>query len=137
MFIKKPAIAVAAVALSAILGSTDLRAQESCPAMYSQMMGIYQADPYSPTYAQMLSYYNSRCLSGASYQSPQPYPDPAYSQYQQPAPYAYAVPQVDPGAAILGAAIVGGTIAATSNRYHGRDNWGHRRDNWEHRHWRR
>jgi len=125
MIIKMSAIAVAAVALTAVLGSTNARAQESCPGLYSRMMGIYQADPYSPAYAQMLPYYNSRCLSGASYQSPQPYP--AYSQYPQPTPYGYyGAPQVDPGAAILGAAIVGGTIAAVdSNR--GRDDWGDRR----------
>jgi hypothetical protein len=117
MINKVSAIAISAVALSAVLGSTAVQAQESCPAMYSHMMGIYQANPYSPEYAQMLGYYNSRCLSGASYQSPQqPYPDPAYSQYQQPAPYGY----VDPGAAIVGAAIIGGAIAAGSHE----DNWG-------------
>ncbi len=156
MINKVSAIAVTAIALSTLLGSTAVRAQESCPAMYSHMMGIYQADPFSPAYAQMLPYYNSHCLSGASYQSPQPqaYSDPAYapaysqyqqpapygygapqvdpsayapaySQYQQPAPYGYGAPQVDPGAAIVGAAIVGGAIAADS-QYHRQDDWGNR-----------
>jgi hypothetical protein len=126
MIIKTPAITVAVVTLSAMLGSTDVRAQESCPAMYSQMMGIYQADPYSPTYAGMLAYYNSQCLAGASYQSPQLSPHPIYSQYQQPAPYSYGVPLVNPNAAILGAAILGGAVAANSD-YRGRHHWEDRR----------
>jgi len=123
MIMKMPGIAVAAVALSTMLGSPVARAQETCPGLYNRMMGIYQADPYSPAYAQMLPYYNSRCLSGASYQSPQPYP--VYPQYQ--APYAYGAPQVDPGAAILGAAIVGGTIAAAEGNHRDRDGWRDRR----------
>jgi hypothetical protein len=92
MINKVSAIAIGAVALSAVLGSTAVRAQESCASMYGRMMGIYQADPYSPAYAQMLPYYSSYCGSAASYQSPQPqaYSDPAYSQYQQPAPYGYS-----------------------------------------------
>jgi hypothetical protein len=126
MMMKMPAIAIAAIALSATLGSPVAQAQESCPGLYDRMMGIYQADPYSPVYAQMLPYYNSRCLSGASYQSLQPYP--GYSQYQ--APYAYGAPQVDPGAAIIGAAIVGGTIAAAEGNYRHRDDWRDRR--WRH-----
>ena len=151
MFNKVSAIAIGAVALSAVLGSTAVRAQESCASMYGRMMGIYQADPYSPAYAQMLPYYSSHCGSGASYQSPQPqaYSDPAYSQYQQPAaygygpapidpyshpaysqyqqpvPYGYGPAPIDPAAAIVGAAIVGGAIAADSN-YRGRDDWGYR-----------
>ena len=131
MISKVSAIAVAAVAVSTVLGSTAVRAQESCPAMYSRMMGIYQANPYSPAYTQMLPYYNAHCASGASYQSPQPqqpYPAAAYSQYQQPAPYGYAPAPVDPAAAVVGAAIVGGAIAADSD-YRGRDDWGPR-DGW-------
>ena len=126
MISKVSAIAVAAVALSTVLGSTAVRAQGSCPAMYGRMMEIYQADPYSPAYTQMLPYYNAHCATGASYQSPQPqpYPTPAYSQYQQPAPYGgYAPLQVDPGAAIVGAAIIGGAIAADGD-YRRRDDWG-------------
>jgi hypothetical protein len=93
--------------------------------MYGRMMEIYQADPYSPAYTQMLPYYNAHCAAGASYQSlqPQPYPTPAYSQYQQPAPYGYGPPQVDPAAAIVGAAIIGGAIAADGD-YRRRDDWG-------------
>ena len=127
MINKVSAIAIGAVALSAVLGSTAVRAQESCASMYGRMMGIYQADPYSPAYAQMLPYYSSHCGSGASYQSPQPqaYSDPAYSQYQQPVPYGYGPAPIDPAAAIVGAAIVGGAIAADSN-YRGRDDWGYR-----------
>jgi hypothetical protein len=123
MVMKMPAIAIAAVALSAMLGLPVAQAQESCAGLYNRMMGIYQADPYSPAYAQMLPYYNSRCLSGASYQFPQPYPE--YAPYQ--APYAYGAPQVDPGAAILGAAIIGGTIAAAEGNYRDRDDWRDRR----------
>jgi hypothetical protein len=152
MINKVSAIAIGAVALSAVLGSTAVKAQESCPSMYNRMMGIYQANPYSPAYAQMLPYYNSRCASGASYQSsqPQPYPDSAYSQYeqpgyqqpgyqqpvyqqpgyqqpvyQQPAPYGYGPAPIDPAAAVVGAAIIGGAIAADSD-YRGQDNWGGR-----------
>jgi hypothetical protein len=127
MINKVSAIAIGAVALSAVLGSTAVRAQESCASMYDRMMGIYQADPYSPAYAQMLPYYSSYCGSAASYQSPQPqaYSDPAYSQYQQPAPYGYGPAPIDPAAAIVGAAIVGGAIAADSN-YRGGDDWGYR-----------
>jgi hypothetical protein len=132
MINKVSAIAIGAVAFSAVLSSTAVQAQESCPSMYSRMMGIYQANPYSPEYAQMLPYYNSRCASGVSYQSPQPqpYPGPAYSQYpqpvyQQPAPYGYGPAPVDPAAAILGAAIIGGAIAADGD-YRGHDSWGDR-----------
>ena len=127
MISKMSAIAIGAVALSTVLGATAVRAQESCSGMYNRMMGIYQADPYSPAYAQMLPYYNSRCASGASYQSPQTqsYPDPAYSQYQQPAPYGFGPGPIDPGAAIVGAAIVGGAIAADSE-YRRQDDWGYR-----------
>jgi hypothetical protein len=121
------AIAIGAVAVSTVLGSTAVRAQESCASMYSRMMGIYQANPYSPAYAQMLPYYSSHCATGASYQSPQPQPyaDPAYSQYQRPAPYGYGPAPVDPGAAIVGAAIVGGAIAADTE-YGRQDDWGNR-----------
>jgi hypothetical protein len=130
MFNKVSAIAIGVVALSAVLGSTAVQAQESCSSMYNRMMGIYQSDPYSPTYAQMVPYYNSHCAQGA-YQSPQPqaYANPAYapaySQYQQPAPYGYAPAPVDPAAAVLGAAIIGGAIAADGD-YRGRDDWGYR-----------
>jgi hypothetical protein len=131
MINKVSAIAIGAVALSTVLGSTAVRAQESCASMYGRMMGIYQADPYSPAYTQMLPYYNSHCASGASYQSPQqqPYPAPAYSQYQpayQQAPYGYGPAPIDPAAAVVGAALVGGAIAADSNYYRGRDVWGDR-----------
>jgi len=129
MIMKLPAIAVAAVALSVVLGSTNVQAQENCNAMHNHLMGIYQANPYSPEYPQMLAYYNSRCLSGASYQQPQQYA-PAYSQYQQPAPYGYygySAPPIDPGAAILGAAIVGGAIAASEGDDRGRRDWDDRR----------
>jgi len=132
MINKVSAIAIGAVALSAVLSSTAVQAQESCPSMYNRMMGIYQANPYSPEYAQMLPYYNSHCASGASYQpsQPQPYPGPAYSQYQQPeyqqpAPYGYGPAPIDPAAAIVGAAIIGGAIAADGD-YRGQDNWGGR-----------
>jgi hypothetical protein len=129
MINKVSAIAIGAVALSTVLGSTAVQAQESCASMYSRMMGIYQANPYSPAYAQMLPYYNSQCASGASYQQPQPYPDPAYSQYQQPAyqqaPYGYGPAPIDPAAAVVGAAIVGGAIAADSD-YRGGGYWGDR-----------
>lgn len=46
MIHKVSAIAIGAVALSTVLGSTAVQAQESCSAMYGHMMGIYQADPY-------------------------------------------------------------------------------------------
>jgi len=123
MIMKLPTIAVAAAALSAMLSSNGVKAQESCTGLYNRMISVYQVDPYSPAYAQMLPYYNSYCLSGASYQSPQPYP--VYSPYQ--APYAYGAPQVDPGAAILGAAIFGGTIAAAEGNHRDRDGWRDRR----------
>ena len=129
MLNKVSAIAIGAVALSAVLNPTAVQAQESCASMYGRMMGIYQADPYAPAYAQMLPYYNSHCATGASYQSPQPQAyaapayAPAYSQYQQPAPYAYGPAPIDPAAAIVGAAVVGGAIAADGD-YRGRDGWG-------------
>ena len=124
---KVSAIAISAVALCTVLGSTAVQAQESCASMYSRLMGIYQANPYSPAYTRMLPYYNSQCATGASYQSPQPQPyaDPAYSQYQQPAPYGYGPAPVDPGAAIVGAAVVGGAIAADSE-YDRQGNWDNR-----------
>lgn len=129
MINKVSTIAIAAVALSTVLGSTVVQAQESCSEMYNHMMRIYRADPYSPAYSQMLPYYNSNCASGAAYRSPQPqpYPEPAYSEYQ-PAPYNYGPAPIDPAAAIVGAAIVGAGIAADSD-YHRRD--GRRdRDGW-------
>jgi hypothetical protein len=132
MINKVSAIAIGAVAFSAaVLGPTAVQAQESCASMYSRMMGIYQANPYSPAYAQMLPYYSSNCATGAAYQSPQPQPyadpgySPGYSQYQQPAPYGYGPAPVDPGAAIVGAAIVGGAIAA-DGEYGRQNDWGNR-----------
>ncbi|HEX5231907.1 MAG TPA: hypothetical protein VFW56_06715 [Bradyrhizobium sp.] len=129
MINKVSTIAIAAVALSTVLGSTAVQAQESCTEMYNHMMRIYQADPYSPAYAQMLPNYNSNCASGAVY-SPQaqPYPEPAYSEYQQSVPYNYGPAPIDPAAAIVGAAIVGAGIAADSD-YHRRDGW-RDRDGW-------
>ncbi len=64
MSFKRPAIAIAAAALFAAVGSVSASAQEDCGSMYNRVMGAYQAQ--SPYYTQMLNHYNARCLSGSS-----------------------------------------------------------------------
>jgi hypothetical protein len=63
---KQPAIALAAAALCAVIGSASVSAQENCSYMYRHVMEAYQTQ--SPYYAQMLNHYNARCLSGSSTQ---------------------------------------------------------------------
>jgi hypothetical protein len=71
--------------------------------LYNRMMGTYQTlGPQSAQYSQMYSYYNARCLSGAS--------TVQYQTYAYQTPYAYRQPApVDPGAAFLGG-VVGGVV---------------------------
>ena len=64
MSLKRPAIAMAAAALFAVVGSASASAQEDCGAMYNRVMGAHQTQ--SPYYTQMLNHYNTRCLSGSS-----------------------------------------------------------------------
>src|SRR4249920_2755313 len=64
MSFKRPAIAIAAAALFAAVGSASASAQEDCGSVYNRVMGAYQAQ--SPYYTQMLNHYNARCLSGSS-----------------------------------------------------------------------
>jgi hypothetical protein len=66
MSLKQPAIAMAAAAIVAVLGSASVSAQENCGFMYQRVMEAYQTQ--SPYYAQMLNHYNARCLSGGSSQ---------------------------------------------------------------------
>lgn len=63
---RQPAIAMAAAALFAVVGSTAVSAQENCGFMYQRVMEAYQTQ--SPHYGQMLNHYNARCLSGGSSQ---------------------------------------------------------------------
>ena len=88
MIIKISAVAIAAVALSAMLGSTEVRAQETCLGLYNEAMRIYQTDPYSPAYPQIMSYYNTVC----PLQVPEPY------SYQAPVytPYGYSPLVINP-----------------------------------------
>ena len=64
MSIKRPAIAMAAAALGAVVASGSVSAQENCGFMYQRVMEAYQTQ--SPHYGQMLNHYNERCLSGGS-----------------------------------------------------------------------
>jgi hypothetical protein len=64
MSLKQPAIAIAAAALFAVVGSASASAQENCGFMYGRVMEAYQSQ--SPYYTQMLDHYNARCLSGSS-----------------------------------------------------------------------
>jgi hypothetical protein len=64
MSFKQPALAIAAAALFAVVGSASALAQEDCGSMYQRVMGAYQAQ--SPYYTRMLDHYNARCLSGSS-----------------------------------------------------------------------
>ena len=119
MSLKKPAIAIAAVALFTVAGSASVSAQENCGFQYQRVMQAYQTQ--SPQYGQMLDQYNARCLSGASnmpYQTPYAY-QTTYA-YQQPMP-------VDPGAVLLGG-VVGGVLGgALASDQRGRyDNGWHR-----------
>ena len=66
MSINQSAIAIAAAALFAAVGSTAVSAQENCGSLYQRVMQAYQMQ--SPQYGQMLDYYNARCLSGGSSQ---------------------------------------------------------------------
>ena len=113
MSLKKPAIAIAAVALFTVAGSASVSAQENCGFQYQRVMQAYQTQ--SPQYGQMLDQYNARCLSGSSNM---PYQTP-YA-YQQPMP-------VDPGAVLLGG-VVGGVLGgALASDHRGRyDNGWHR-----------
>jgi len=126
MFLKKSAMVVAVVAISATVGTVSASAQQSCAGYYNQVMGAYQTlGPYSPQYTQMANDYSARCLSGVSAGA-----NPAYYQQQ---PYAYSQPvPIDPAAAIVGAAIVGGVVGdALDNdnrgyRDNGYNNYGRR-----------
>jgi len=95
---KRPALAVAVIALYAAAGSAPVMAQsEHCSDLYSRVMALYQADPYSPEYSRISGYYNSRCLAngpsaGAAY--PGSYQTP-YPAYQQPV-------AIFPGVSIVG-----------------------------------
>jgi hypothetical protein len=64
MPIKRPVIAMAAVAFCAIVGSASVSAQENCESMYQRVMDAYQIQ--SPHYGQMLNHYTVQCLSGGS-----------------------------------------------------------------------
>ena len=128
MINKVSTIAIAAVALSTVLGSTVVQAQESCSEMYNHMMRIYQQTPiHRPKSDVAILQFELRLWCSVRSPQPQPYPEPAYSEYQ-PAPYNYGPAPIDPAAAIVGAAIVGAGIAADSD-YHRRDGW-RDRDGW-------
>jgi hypothetical protein len=100
MFLAKPAMVAAAAVLCVAGSAVSASAQQSCTGYYNQVMSAYQTlGPNSPQYNQMASDYSARCLSGASTA-----PSPAYYQ----APYAYQPTLVDPAAAIVGAAVLGG-----------------------------
>ena len=64
MSFKQPAIAMAAAALFAVVGSASVSAQENCSFRYQRLMEAYQAQ--SPYYGQMLNHYNARCASGSA-----------------------------------------------------------------------
>jgi hypothetical protein len=66
MSLQQPAIAMAAAALFAVVGSTAVSAQQNCGFMYQRVMEAYQTQ--APYYGQMLNHYNERCLSGGSSQ---------------------------------------------------------------------
>lgn len=130
MFLTKPAMAVAAAALCVVGSAVSASAQQNCAGYYNSVMGAYQTmGPYSPQYSQMASDYSARCLSGAA-------AAPGPAAYQ--APYAYAQPvPVDPAAAIVGAAIVGGVVggALDDGRYGYRDGYRDRDDRVYGRRW--
>ena len=111
MFLKQPAIAIAAAALCIGGGAVSASAQEGCAGYYNRVMGAYQTlGPGSPEYNQMAADYGARCLSAAA--APQPYPYGGY--YPAPAPY-YA-PAYDPGAAFVGGVLLGGALGGGFDR---------------------
>jgi len=110
MFLAKPAMVFAAAVLCVAGGAVSASAQQSCSGYYNQVMSTYQTlGPNSPQYNQLASDYSARCLSGASAA-----PNSGYYQ----TPYAYQPVPLDPAAAIIGAAVLGG---AYDNGYGYRD----------------
>jgi hypothetical protein len=87
MSLKPVALTVAALALGTAIHTTPAAAQPvNCPAMYNQVMALYQSAPASPEYAQMAASYSASCVGGGGYAGP------AYS----PPYYGYAPAYPDP-----------------------------------------
>jgi hypothetical protein len=110
------------IAVGSLPASAQYSPYESCGDIYNRTLSIYHAyGPHSPQYAQILGYYNARCMGGSL-------APPVYT-YAPPAPF-------DPGAAIVGGIIGGvvGSALAGGDRDTRSDRRHHRRDDRRHHH---